>query len=74
MNLIYTEQAPLALLGGSLADVPSTLEGRVAAVEAATHFQDHSADIFDEVEDLTNMLRTRVGVRVGVRVCGHQNL
>ena len=43
------------------ADVPGTLEERVAAVESASHFQDASAEVYQQAEEGTNELRTRVG-------------
>ena len=42
------------------ADVPTTFQSRVAAVEAATRFQDFPIDVMKEVEETTDALRTNI--------------
>jgi Mg-chelatase subunit ChlI len=43
------------------ADVASTFEQRVFAVESATRFQDKPQEMLDEAEETTDNLRTQVG-------------
>ena len=45
------------------ADVASTFEQRVNAVESATRFQDRPQEMLDEAEETTDNLRTQVGGR-----------
>jgi magnesium chelatase subunit D len=42
------------------ADVPVTFERRVEAVEAATRFQNHAADVLHETDDATQELKNQI--------------
>lgn len=44
------------------ADVPSSFEDRVKAIDAALRFQDKPKDVMGDSSDLTDALRTSVGM------------
>ena len=47
------------------ADVPSTFDDRVKAIDAAMRFQDQALMVLDETEELTEALKTSVRRRMG---------